>query len=293
MRYILLFIVAALPVFIICWFIYLKDKNKEPTELLTKLFASGITSCFWVVLISTLMEVIFPFLKKDVEVMNIFESAFYAFIGVALVEECCKWFYVHKHGYKNSAFDEKYDIIVYAVFVSLGFAFFENILYVFGNNSIAVGITRALLAVPGHACDSIFMGYYLTLAKQAMIQGNTSLETTNKIKSIIVPTILHGFYDFCLFAKGDYFIIIFFVFVVFLYIFSLKKIKHLSETNSNYYQRTNSNILNGYGQNFQTIPQNYPVQTTSYQQAQVQHEYCTNCGAAMFGPFCAKCGKRK
>ena len=159
--------------------------------------------------------------------------------------------------------------------------------------AIRLGITRALLAVPGHACDSIFMGYYLTLAKQAMIQGNTSLENTNKIKSIIVPTILHGFYDFCLFAKGDYFIIIFFVFVVFLYIFSLKKIKHLSETNSNYYQRTNSNILNGYGQNFQTIPQNYPVQTTSYQQAQVQHEYCTNCGAVMFGPFCAKCGKRK
>lgn len=291
MRWILLFIIAVLPVIIICWYIYKKDRNKEPSKLLVQLFTDGIFSCFLVVLISEIMEKFIPFLEKDVGSMNNFEILFYSFIGVALVEEFCKWYYVHKDGYKSKAFDEKYDIIVYAVFVSLGFAFLENILYVFLNDSISVGITRALLAVPGHACDSIFMGYYLTKAKYAKIKGNNKLELQNKIKSILVPTILHGIYDFCLFIKYDFFMLIFFVFVVFLYIATINKIKELAATNSNYYQRTNSNVYTGYNQIAQTIPKTNSNQVP-YQQAQVQKQYCTNCGAVLIGPYCARCGKR-
>ena len=44
----------------------------------------------------------------------------------------------------------------------------------------------------------IFMGYYLTIAKQAHLDGNKEQEKLNKIKSILVPTLLHGIYDFCL-----------------------------------------------------------------------------------------------
>lgn len=293
MRTILLFIVAVLPVILICWFIYNKDKNKEPTKLLLRLFSDGIISCFLVLFVSELMEMAIPIFEKDVEMMTTIEIFLYSFISVALVEECCKWVYVHRDGYNNSAFDEKYDIIVYAVFVSLGFAFFENILYVFLNDSIAVGITRALLAVPGHACDSIFMGYYLTLAKQAKLKENSELEKKQKIKSILVPTILHGIYDFCLFVKYDFFILIFFVFVVFLYSMSLKKIKELAATNSNYYQNTNSKVYSGYNQVAQAQQNNQMFQQTQYQQVQVQNRYCTNCGAAMIGPFCVKCGKRQ
>lgn len=293
MRWLVLLAIATLPVIVICWYIYSKDKNKEPRQLLTKLFGDGISSCFWVVVVSRIMEMVIPFLSKDLEIMNIYEMFFKAFIGVALVEECCKWYYVHQHGYKNRAFDEKYDIIVYAVFVSLGFAFLENILYVFMNDSITVGITRALLAVPGHACDSIFMGYYLTLAKQAKIQGNKEIENKNKFKSILVPTLLHGFYDFCLFVGEDSFILVFFVFVIILYVLSLNKIKDLAATNSNYYHRTNSNVYSGYSQVAQNSENINNLHQGTYQQAQIQHQYCTNCGAAMIGPFCAKCGKRQ
>lgn len=293
MRKLLLFIVAALPVVLICWFIYNKDKNKEPTKVLTKLFIDGIFSCFLVLFVSEIMEYIIPIFQKDVEMMNVFEILLYSFVGVALVEESCKWVYVHRDGYNNSAFDEKYDIIVYAVFVSLGFAFFENILYVFTSDSIAVGITRALLAVPGHACDSIFMGYYLTLAKQAHLKGNTELEKQHKIKSILVPTLLHGIYDFCLFVEYDFFVMIFFIFVVFLYVVSLQKIRELAATNSNYYQNTSSNVYTGYSQVAQTQVNNQMFQQATFQQVQVQNRYCTNCGAAMIGPFCVKCGKRQ
>ena len=77
-----------------------------------------------------------------------------------------------------------YDIVVYAVFVALGFAAFENILYVFDLQSIQVGIFRGLLAIPGHVCDGIAMGYYLSLAKYHEQKGNKQEEKRNKIKSI-------------------------------------------------------------------------------------------------------------
>lgn len=293
MRVLLLLFLAALPVMVICWLIYRKDKNKEPTNVLINLFWHGIMSCFLVLIVSSILEVIFPVLQKETYEMNIFEIAFYAFVGVALVEECCKWVYLNKHGYNNNAFDEKYDIIVYSVFVSLGFAFFENILYVFMNNSVSVALLRAVLAVPGHACDAIFMGYYLTLAKQAKLQGNAENERKNKIKSILVPTLLHGVYDFCLFTQEDLFLLIFVVFVIVLYILSIMKIKKLAATNSNYYYRTNTDVYRGYNQVAQENNYNNMLQQTSYQQAQVQKEFCTNCGAIMIGPFCAQCGKRK
>lgn len=292
-RFLMLFIISALPVVLICWFVYSKDKNKEPLELLSKLFGKGVISCFWVLVISEFLELIMPFLGKEIVDMTQFEVFIYSFIGVALVEEACKWYFVHKVGYNNRCFDEKYDILVYAVFVSLGFAFFENMLYVFSNNSIQVGISRALLAVPGHACDSIFMGYYLTVAKQAYIDGNKDQEKINKIKSILVPTILHGIYDFCLFINIDEFMYVFFIFIIFLYVASLSKIKQLSRKNKSLYR---DQLKKEYIRRLKSSSLDSYIQRERTQQINMTNsdkEYCTNCGTILVGQFCTNCGKRR
>lgn len=227
MSSILLFL-AIIPVVIILTYIYLKDRNKEPWPLLIKLFILGVLSCALVLLVSEVVFKIFPFMEKDTSYMTFFEIMAYSFIGVALIEEFCKWLMTYVGAYFNKAYDEVYDGVVYAVYVSLGFACLENILYVVLNNSIAVGISRGLLAVPGHACDAVFMGYYMSLAKVYASQGKKSLEKKNLVLSVLVPTILHGIYDFCLFSGIDIFLIVFLVFVVAMYIFSIKKIKLLA-----------------------------------------------------------------
>ncbi len=227
MQLLLLFL-AVIPVVVILTYIYKKDKNKEPGKLLTLLFIMGILSCFMVLAVSEIVFLIFPFMEKGSDYMTFFELMAYAFIGVALVEEFCKFFMTYIFSYRNKAYDEVYDGIVYAVFVSLGFAFFENLLYVFSNQSISVGISRGLLAVPGHACDAVFMGYYLSVAKVYAHQNKKNLERKNIAFSILVPTILHGIYDFCLFTGNLLFIILFLGFVVFMYIAAFKKIKQLS-----------------------------------------------------------------
>ena len=130
MGYVLLAL-AILPVLIIGTYVNRKDRNKEPASILVKLFIYGILSCFIVLFISDILSSIFPMLSSKVEKTSLVEMLIYAFIGVALVEEGSKLLMVYNIGYKNKEFDEIYDIIIYSVFVALGFAAFENILYVF------------------------------------------------------------------------------------------------------------------------------------------------------------------
>lgn len=259
-----LLFLAIIPVVIILSYIYLKDRNKEPWGLLIKLFIMGVASCLLVLLVSEVLYIIFPFMKNGTEYMTFFEVMTYAFIGVALVEETCKWIMTYFGSYFHKAYDEVYDGIVYSVYVSLGFACLENILYVFMNNSIAVGITRGILAVPGHACDAVFMGYYLSLAKVYASQGKKSLEKKNLLLSVIVPTILHGIYDFCLFSSIDILLLVFLIFVITVYIFSIKKIKLLAAQCKNTPQpvQQNNNIQNNYQQplpNYNNEPQYAPA----------------------------------
>lgn len=281
----ILFAVAVIPVVIICAYIYIKDQNKEPGPLLTKLFLLGIASCFLVLLLSRIIFTIFPFMNKSTNSMNFFETMAYSFIGVALVEEFCKWIMVYKMGYHNRSYDEAYDGIVYSVFVSLGFALFENLLYVINNSSLSIGISRGILAVPGHACDAVFMGYYLSLAKLYGLRGNKQLEKKNLILSIIVPTILHGFYDFCLFSRVEVLAITFYIFVIALWVFSLRKIKQLAQAST--VKQTSlqqSTIANP--QALQNTPQTLPIATT-------KNSFCPYCGTKVSSNFCPNCGARQ
>lgn len=152
---IILFTISLLPVFLIGLFIYKKDKDKEPTKLLIKLFLCGIGSCILTLIVSMIMNV-FPIFSAGPSELNSIELFINVFIGVALVEEMSKWVMAYFVSYKDKDFDEFYDMIIYCVFVALGFAFFENLFYVY-SGGIFTGITRALLAVPGHACDGVLM----------------------------------------------------------------------------------------------------------------------------------------
>jgi len=255
---IILFLISAAPVFFLGMYIYKKDKNKEPSKLLAKLFFGGIISCFLVFIFSFILWLIFPFFSADVETLNLIELIIYVFVGIALVEECCKWFMSYKIAYNCSDFEEIFDMIVYCCFVALGFAFFENILYVF-QNGIATGILRAVLPVPGHACFGIFMGYYLGMAKQSCFNNRNDLKRKYILLSILVPTIIHGIYDYCLYTESVVFLIIFLVFVILVYIFSIKKVKRMSSVNIKIKYKDN---------------------------------YCSNCGRVVNSNFCPICGKK-
>lgn len=255
-----LLFLAILPVLLILLFVYNKDKDKEPLHLLLVLFVSGFGSCILVLLLSYIMEMIIPFLSKNLAEMSFIELLFYAFISVALIEELCKWVMVRFIGYNHKEFDEIYDIIVYSIFVSLGFAFVENILYVMSNVKLLTAILRAVSAVPAHACDAIFMGYYLSIAKQYAERNDKEEEKKNMFLSIIVPTVLHGIYDFCIMSNYTILLLVFLIFVIFLYVISIRKLKFMAEANRKFSYRS---------------------------------KFCRNCGAPIRGDFCGNCGTKQ
>ena len=245
MNNILLLAIAIIPVILILTFIQGKDKNKEPIGLLVKLFFAGVFSCFLVILISMLLSQIFPFMQIDISTgENSFLDVFlYSFVGVALIEEICKFAMTYALGYRHKAFDEAYDIVVYAIFVALGFAGFENILYVKNSGEIATGLFRGITAVPGHACDGLFMGYYLSLAKIAGVKKDKYEERIDITKSIFIPTVLHGIYDFCCFYGNKYIIIVFIVFVISMYIVALRRLNYVAKNNRNIFEKKPVEII--------------------------------------------------
>lgn len=218
--------IAVLPVVLIGIYIYKKDKIKKSKSLLLRLFLFGIFSCFPAVLFGSIIGNFFPKIKD----MNFFELFLYCFIAISLIEELSKWFFTYKLTYYHIEFDSLYDMIVYAVFISLGFAFLENILYV-KEYGIMTGILRGFLSVPGHACDGVLMGIYLGLSKVEMIRGKRNVSFIYKFMSILVPTLTHGIYDFCLFYGSNLFMLFFSFFVVIVDIICIKKVREISKFN--------------------------------------------------------------
>lgn len=227
--------ISLFPVFLIGLYIYTKDKNKEPFRLLFRLFRYGILSCFITIIVTDILSIFFPIILEDTSNLNYIELFYYVFFGIALIEELSKWLMIYLVTYKNKYFDETYDMIVYSAFVSLGFAAFENLLYVY-QNGISTGILRALTAIPGHTCYGVMMGYYLSKSKIDILNNNKKSYKQNILLSIIIPTLIHGVYDYCLFSSNIYLLLFFILFLILMYVITILKVRKMSKTIKSFYK---------------------------------------------------------
>lgn len=248
---------AVLPSVMIGILIYNSDKKeKEPISELIKALGLGLVSAVLAVVISYILSIIdIPYEEFD----SLILLFLYATICIGLVEEGSKWLCTSFLLRKNENYNYLFDGVVYSVFVSLGFATIENILYVLVGGFKAV-LLRGVLTVPAHAFFGAFMGYYLSIAKLKKIENDKQGFKQNTFYSILIPTLLHGTFDFLLLAGNEFIVIIFFVFVIYLYISSIKRIKYLSK-----------------------IERPFEIR---------RREYCGNCGNRALGNFCSNCGNR-
>lgn len=222
-----LIILSMLPVLILGYFIYKKDSVKEPKTLLTKLFLAGLIASLVIVFIDIFIAITYPDLylfNTSVKFSN-FMTFILVFLEIGLIEEAIKWFVIRVVGYDSPEFDQIYDIVVYSVFVALGFAFFENIFYVI-DGGIKLGILRGLLSVPAHAAYGVFMGYFLGKAKLSKKRGHTFLFI---VLSIMVPALLHTTYDYILMFNSDTAFYILIGYMAILYMVAFQIIRYLSE----------------------------------------------------------------
>ncbi len=189
---------ALTPVFVIILFVYFQDKySREPTLTLFVAFLLGIVSVIPAIIIEAVYEYIFHFTTG----INNFTSVLYAFIGVGLTEEFCKFIFLRWYIYKNKNFTEPMDGVVYAVMVSMGFAAIENIMYVFSSSEpIFTAIIRSVSAIPAHATFGVFMGLYFGLARFTFKRKRFRY----LLISVILAAGAHGIYNSFLFVECQY-----------------------------------------------------------------------------------------
>ena len=212
-----LFIIAVTPAFVLLFAIYLTDKSdREPAKLLLLTFLLGALAVIPSIIVEEL------FIKFNV-FSGVFQAAYNAFIVAALTEEYFKRLVILKIPYRTSYFNEKLDGIVYGVFSSLGFATVENILYVvftYSNNPF-IGLYRGVFSVPAHGVFGITMGYYLSLSR---FDTDKKRKAANLRKSLTMPILLHGVFDFILMADIPELTLLFVPYVIFLWWLNSRKL---------------------------------------------------------------------
>ncbi len=212
--------IAIAPVIVILTYLYYRDKyNKEPIWLLLFLLCAGMFSVLPVLGMGGVTD----YVGHRFGVKGLYKAGFRAFIQAGFVEEFFKFLFVFFIVWWNRHFDEKFDGIIYAVYVSMGFALVENILYV-SSYGIETGLWRIITAVPAHGIFGISMGYYLGHAK-----FSTKLKPLYLALAFIVPWLLHGFYDFVLMADIPWLLIVFVVYLIFMYIYGFRRIRDFSK----------------------------------------------------------------
>ena len=181
-------VAALLPAIILFLYIWRKDAAQpEPFKWLFRALLAGAVLCIPVALVEM---VISNYLFPAGGPTTLFGTTVQAFFVAAVPEECAKLLALWLVLRKNPYFDERFDGIVYAVFIGLGFAAIENIGYVFGEEEwVTVAITRALLAVPGHYAFAVLMGYYYS------IYHFVDHSPKAAARVLLIPVLFHGVYD--------------------------------------------------------------------------------------------------
>lgn len=223
----LIILIGVLPAIFLIVYMYKQDKiEPEPPSLLIKLFIFGGLTTF----VASILEELGMWIETSImgDTNSIWFYVIEYFIVVGLTEEGVKYFALRKTTWYDPNFNYVFDACIYATTVSLGFAAFENVLYIF-NYGLGVAPIRAVTAIPMHCIAGIFMGHYYGQAKFAEYQHDWSRMHLYNVLSVLIPMILHGFYDFCASSQDTTLSIIFYVYVIILDIFAFLSVKRYSK----------------------------------------------------------------
>ena len=228
----ILVLAAVIPAVYLLIKVYRMDRlEKEDSRFLWNLVKAGIFSS----LIALTLERIFVSLLNSSMNSNSFGYRILLyFVVVGLSEEGAKYFMLKKTSWNSREFNCLYDGLVYAVFVSLGFALWENISYVL-HFGLANAFVRAFTAIPGHASFGVFMGVFYSAARLYANAGYTDESKMFEACAVVIPMLIHGLYDYIATTQTTEGSWTFLAFIAILFFASNKVIKSASQ-NDRYFR---------------------------------------------------------
>ncbi len=215
-------IIALIPGIFWIWFYRRKDKNPEPRKLIIKIFLAGMAITLPAIVFEYAAEFFFPFIDAENLLTIIFASLFI----VAPIEEYLKYYVVKKVAFKNKAFDEPIDGIIYGVVAGLGFASLENLIVISAEGQ-GIIVLRFATATLMHAITTGMVGYYLSINKFSTQDDKKK----NPIwKGLIIAIAIHGIYNSIVSTQTILTLFILIAFLISMYIilaFRIKKLKDM------------------------------------------------------------------
>lgn len=185
--------ISLAPILFIFLYVYYKDKHeKEPIWLLLITFVLGAMITCPVFVFQEELK-IFTHLSPQSKGLYLIA---YCLLIPAFIEEILKYAILRLFNYPLNEFDEPFDGVMYGVTVALGFAAFENILYV-ATNSLLTGVFRMFTAVPAHAVCGAVMGYFVGKAKFRLSYGTGIKE---HFYGVALAILLHASFDFFVYS---------------------------------------------------------------------------------------------
>lgn len=281
----MIFSLAILPSIALLIYVYRMDKKeKEPMRMLLGLFGIGVFSILPIVIIEDMIDACVLAVTVEGSVAN---AILEGFIVAALTEEGFKYLFLKMKTWHSREFNCVYDGIVYAVFVSLGFATFENLMYVM-DGGISTAILRMFTSVPGHTCFAIFMGYYYSISKVAIQNNDYKSYKKCKKRALWIPVLAHGIYDSLIMTNDEIAgenvtIIAFLVWIVFIVILFKRAFKLVKVASANdtyiFYSDDNTRMS----------AKDYIASMKS----KAPRRWRCKCGKYCYGNFCEECGSAR
>lgn len=223
MHYSTLILPVVLPALFWAWYHYYKDRHlPEPVGHLVLAFALGAGSYYLGMFLYRALD--FVSLRYDAAELaesNLPGLLAYAILVIGLIEELVKLIPFLLIVIHFREFDEPIDGIIYASFIALGFAAFENIYYLPYVTDLEA-LARGFAGPVVHIVFASIWGYYIGrayLCKRAL--GRTIAAT------LAVTAILHGSYDFAVIAMPATALPAAALLIVFVWIWRLRLIRDL------------------------------------------------------------------
>lgn len=221
-----------LPIIVFAFWTYKKDKyDKEDILVLLKYFILGMLISFLAILIE-------KFLLKERIFQGDIKLIYTSFIVAGVTEEILKGLILFLLATKEQNYNEKLDGIVYSIFLSLGFATIENIIYMNYERIYSIyeiALVRAFISIPGHIMFAITMGYYISKYK---FEKNKIKRRQELILAFLIPILIHGTFDFILMIEYKWIIIIFIIYLTILAKINLNKLnKYMIYSKKQFFDR--------------------------------------------------------
>ena len=171
-------------------YFFLRGAHKDDAEYkkdCRTLLLRGLLLGFPVFGFSLLCNIIFK-LTHISEINPYIEMVFRTFVLMAFSEELMKYLLARKTIDKNLSSASFLDLMAYTTISAIGFELMESVVYLFSTNVPQI-IVRGITCM--HAAFGLIMGYIL--AKGVKERGKLSM-----LPAVLVSTLIHGTYDFCL-----------------------------------------------------------------------------------------------